>query len=186
MTEIKTAIFLADGFEMAEAVISIDVLRRAQILVDIISVNENNLVVTSNNNLLIKGEKLINEINFNDYQALILPGGRIGVDNLYQNELLKTELLKANEQKKIIAAICAAPEILGQLKIVDNKQVTSYPGCSKGLQNSFLTDEEVVIADNIITAKAVGGTFNFALTIVQQLLSSKVAKKVKEEMIYNK
>ncbi|WP_342261183.1 DJ-1/PfpI family protein [Spiroplasma endosymbiont of Notiophilus biguttatus] len=112
----KVAIFLATGYEMGEVIITIDLLRRANIIIDLVSI-ENDLKIKSSHNVFILCEKKINDTDLLSYKMLILPGGKIGVENLSKNELLKSMLvIFAKDSNKFIAAICAAPQILGQLK----------------------------------------------------------------------
>lgn len=182
MNNIKAAIFLATGYEMGEAIITIDILRRAKIDLDIVSIT-NELLVQSNYNVEIKAEKTIKEINFSNYKILILPGGSIGVENLNKNDLLKNKLVEfVHDQNKLVAAICAAPQILGQLKLLENKKITFYPGCDVGLDNAIKTNEPVVVSDNIITGKSIGCVFQFALKIVNILLGQESEKRVKQSL----
>lgn len=181
-SNIKVAIFLAPGYEMGEAIITIDILRRAKIIVDIVSINDN-FLVKSSHNVEIKCEKLISGINFSDYKALILPGGSNGVENLGKNQLLKNKIIEfVSDKNKVVAAICAAPQILGQLNLLVNKEVTFYPGCDNGLENAIKTNKSVVINNNIITGKSIGCAFQFALKIVSTLLDQEIANKVKESL----
>lgn len=182
MNSVKAAIFLATGYEMGEAIITIDILRRAKIDVDIVSITDE-LLIRSSHNVDIKAEKNIGKINFSDYKILILPGGSTGVDNLNKNEILKQKLVEfAKNKNKLVAAICAAPQILGQLKLLDNKKVTFYPGCDVGLENAIKTNELVIVSDNIITGKSVGCVFQFALQIVNILLGKESEEKVKQAL----
>ncbi|MDQ7982982.1 MAG: DJ-1/PfpI family protein [Spiroplasma sp.] len=182
MNKIKAAIFLAPGFQTSEAVITIDILRRANIPVDIVSLSPQ-LLVKSSLNMTINCEKEINKINFNDYKILILPGGTLGVANLNKNQLLKKHLVDfANDKNKFVAAICAAPQILGQLNLLNNKRVTFYPGCDKDLDLAIKTTQPVIVSDNIITGKSVGCAFQFALQIVTILLGQDSSNKVRQEL----
>lgn len=182
MNDIKVAIFLATGYEMGEAIITIDILRRAKINVDVVSVTAD-LLVQSSHNVEIKCDKKVNEINFDDYKMLILPGGSTGVENLNQVQVLKDQLVQfANDKNKLVAAICAAPQILGQLNLLDNKKVTFYPGCDQGLDQAIKTTEPVVVSDNIITGKSVGCAFQFALKLVSILLDQASAEQVKKAL----
>jgi len=182
VNNIKTAIFLASGYEMAEAIITIDILRRAEIDIDLVSISEE-LLVKSSHNVEIKCQKLIKEINFSEYKVLILPGGATGVENLNKNELLKSKLIEfASDKNKIVAAICAAPQILGQLNLLNNKKVTFYPGCDRGLDKAIKTSEPVVLCDNIITGKSVGCAFQFALQIVNVLLYEENVNLLKQTL----
>ncbi|MBE4704176.1 DJ-1 family glyoxalase III [Spiroplasma platyhelix] len=182
MSDIKAAIFLATGYEMGEAIITIDLLRRAKITVDLVSVTEE-LLVKSSHNVEIKCDKIIQTINFSDYKILILPGGSTGVENLNQVQLLKDKLVEfSNDENKLVAAICAAPQILGQLNLLDNKKVTFYPGCDQGLDKAIKTSEPVVVSGNIITGKSIGCAFQFALKIVSILLNKASADEVKQAL----
>lgn len=182
MNDVQAAIFLATGYEMGEAIITIDILRRAKIKVDLVSVSDE-LLVKSSHDVAIKCEKTIKEINFADYQILILPGGSTGVENLNQVQLLKDQLVAfASDPNKFIAAICAAPQILGQLNLLNNKKVTFYPGCEKGLDQAIKTTEPVVVSNNIITGKSIGCAFQFALKIVSLLLDQAHADQVKQAL----
>ena len=180
----KAAIFLAKGYEMGEAIIIIDILKRANITVDIVSINEH-LQVESSHNVTIVCEKTIKNLNFDNYKILILPGGSLGVKNLAKNQLLAKHLLEfAKSKTKKIAAICAAPQILGKLKILDNKKVTFYPGEEAGLENSIKTSDCVVVSDNIILGKSLGCIFPFTLTIVKELVGELVVETVKEKLVF--
>jgi len=181
--DFKVAIFLATGYEMGETIIIIDLLRRAKVTIDIVSV-EKALSVKSSHHVFINCEKNITKINFDDYKMLILPGGKLGVENLFKNELLKAKLVDfAKDNKKIIAAICAAPTILGQLRILNNKKITIYPGINQGLENSIIFNEKVVVDGNIITGKSIGCAFEFTLKIIEILLNKTVSDNVRMELM---
>lgn len=178
----KAAIFLAPGYEMGEAIITIDILRRAKITIDVVSISDN-LLVKSSHNLEIKCDKTISNLNFSDYKTLILPGGSVGVENLNQNDVLKNKLVEfSGDENKLVAAICAAPQILGQLKLLEKKKVSFYPGCTVGLENALQTDDPVSVSGNIITGKSIGCAFAFALKIVSVLLGQESADRVKQEL----
>lgn len=180
----KVAIFLATGYEMGEVVIIIDLLRRANIIIDLISI-ENDLKVKSSHNVFILCEKAIDNIDFLDYKMLILPGGKLGVENLNKNELLKSMLvLFAKDNSKFVAAICAAPQILGQLELVNNKKITHYPGTNLGLNQSINLDEKVVIDGNIITGKSIGTAFEFALKLIEILKDKTVSEQIKKQLVF--
>ncbi|UZQ30004.1 MAG: DJ-1/PfpI family protein [Spiroplasma phoeniceum] len=179
----KFALFLAKGFEEGEAIITTDVLRRGGIKLELISITKA-LEVVSSHDVTIKADKLIEDIKYEDYDGFILPGGRIGVDNLAKNEMLKDWLLKANNDQKTIAAVCAAPQILGHLGILDNKEATSYPGCIEGMEKVIYNDEMAAITDgHIITGASVGSTMNFALAIADRVLRAEKVIKLQNELV---
>lgn len=183
-SKIKVAIFLATGYEMGEVVVTIDLLRRANIIIDLISIDDD-LKVKSSHNVFILCEKKISDIDFFNYKMLILPGGKIGVENLNKNELLKSMLtIFARDNNKFIAAICAAPQILGQLKLVNNKKITHYPGSNVGLDKSINLDEKVVVDGNIITGRSIGAVFEFALKLIEILENKSISEQVKKQLVF--
>ena len=182
--KINVAIFLATGYEMGEAIITIDLLRRANITVDLVSV-ENSLQVKSSHNVIILCEKKINDINFLDYKMLVLPGGKIGVENLNKSNLLKSMLVAfAKDNSKFIAAICAAPQILGQLRLIDNKKITHYPEINVGTNKSINLHEKVVVDGNIITGKSIGSIFAFALKLIEILENKVISEQIRKQLVF--
>lgn len=180
----KVAIFLATGYEMGEVIIVIDLLRRANIVIDLISI-EDNLKVKSSHNVVILCEKTINDIDFLNYKMLILPGGKVGVENLNKNDLLKSMLVTfTKDNSRFIAAICAAPQILGQLKLINNKKITHYPGANVGLNESISLNQKVVVDGNIITGRSIAATFEFALTLIEILKNKKISEQIKKQLVF--
>lgn len=166
-------LFLDNGFEEIEAVTTIDLLRRAGIQLTTVSMT-GTLPVCGSHAITIKADKLFEDINFSDAEMLILPGGGIMLgehDNLC--ELLK----KHNEEQKMIAAICAAPSVLGKLGILEGKQATCYPGFEDTLGESYVGGL-VVESKNIITAKGPGLTADFAFCLIEKLCGQEVADEV--------
>ena len=103
----KVAVFIADGSEEVEAITPVDILRRAKVEVDVVSVMPEREIVASRN-VRITADKLLDEISFDDYDLLVLPGGVRGTNNLNACEELKKNLVRFNDQGNGIAAICAA------------------------------------------------------------------------------
>ncbi len=179
----KFALFLATGFEEGEAIITTDVLCRGGITLELVSIMKK-LEVVSAHNVTITADKLIEDVKYEDYDGFVLPGGRVGVDNLTKSEMLKDWLLKANSDQKTIAAVCAAPQILGHLGILDNKEATSYPGCTKGMEKAIYNDEMAAITDgHVITGASVGSTMNFALAIADRVLGPEKVMELHHELV---
>ena len=111
----KVAVFIADGSEEVEAITPVDLLRRAKVDVDVVSIMDS-LEITASRNVKITADKLIGDINFDEYDLLVLPGGVKGTNNLNACEVLKENLVKFNEHGKGIAAICAAPTVFADRK----------------------------------------------------------------------
>lgn len=180
----KIMLLLAEGFEEIEAVTCIDILRRAGIKVTITSIAD--LIVEGSHQLKIKADKKISEIR-SDYDAVILPGGMPGAENLANSNQVTTLLKQLNNQKKIIAAICAAPAlVLSPLGILENKNATCYPGMEKNFsKTTTYQNQQVVIDENIITSQGPATALQFSLKIIEQLLGEKTANKVSAAVLSN-
>jgi len=156
-------IILADGFEEAEAVITIDVLRRLNLDVCVASLNEN-LATNSSRNIKIIADKKLSECKNNKYKAVVLPGGMPGASNLKNSKDVIEIVQKANAEGAFVCAICAAPIVLSHASILDNVKFTAYPGFDEYFKTKPLTD--MVVRDkNIITGKGPGAAFDFAREI---------------------
>ena len=174
----KVLIIYADGFEDVEALATRDVLVRAKIDVIDAKINEDNEIVTSSHNLSIKGFKSLNNIDVNDFDAVILPGGSRGVNNLLKSDKVISLLKEFANKDKLVCAICAAPMVLNKAGLLKEKRFTCYPGCEIGLEGIY-TGEEVVVLDKIITARSMMYSIPFGLAIIEKLLG-----KEKREQIY--
>jgi 4-methyl-5(b-hydroxyethyl)-thiazole monophosphate biosynthesis len=172
-------IFLDNGFEEIEAITTIDILRRANIELTTISVTGQELVLGAHN-IPVKADRLFADQDFSDAKMLILPGG---ATNLIERQPLCELLVKHNNEAKLIAAICAAPSVLGRLGILQGKQATCYPGFEQYLGESHVGGL-VVESDNIITAKGPGLSSDFAFCIVEKLVGSDVADQVYDAAQY--
>ena len=166
-------IFLDNGFEEIEAITTIDLLRRANIALTTVSVTGQEWVMGAHN-IPVKADALIADIDFANAEMLILPGG---ATKLHECEALCELLVKHNEQEKLIAAICAAPSVLGRLGILKGKQATCYPGFEEYLGESYF-DGLVVESKNIITAKGPGLSADFAFCLIEKLAGNEIADQV--------
>lgn len=175
------AVHIAEGFEEIEAVTIIDILRRAEIKVLLISIT-NKLEVTGSHGIKIITDQLFGDVNYDLIDMIVLPGGMPGAANLNEHLGLREQILNFNESKKPLGAICAAPLVFGNLGILKSKKATCYPGFENQLHGAFVTGEDVVIAENIITGKGAGVAIEFALSIVEMLkgkaLATELAKKL--------
>ena len=172
-------IFLDNGFEEIEAITTIDLLRRANIALTTVSVTGVEMVLGAHN-ISVKADKNFQDVDFADAKMLILPGG---ATNLIERKPLCELLLKHNEQDQPIAAICAAPAVLGQLGILQGKQATCYPGFEHYLGESHVGGL-VVESKNVITAKGPGLSSDFAFCIIEKLAGSEIADQVYDAAQY--
>ena len=163
-------ILLAEGFEESEAVVPADLLKRLGVNVVFTSINDNKEVKGTHGFTLI-ADTTINNISADNFDVLMLPGGLSGTTNLRDNKDVITLIQNAHKEGKIISAICAAPIVLKDAGIVDNKRITGYPNCEQLSQKhkfSF-TGNDVEVDGKIITAKAMGKAHLFAFAIANAL-----------------
>lgn len=179
----KVSIFLADGFEEIEGLTVVDLLRRADIDITMVSIMDTKKI-TGAHDIVIEADELYKDMNFSNMDALVLPGGMPGSKYLGDHSEL-VELLKSfNEDNKLIAAICAAPSVLGVNGILQDKKATCYPGFEDKLEGATFIKEPVVKDQNIITSRGVGTAIDFALAIIESLKDKKAAKEIAESIIY--
>ncbi|VAW24807.1 DJ-1/YajL/PfpI superfamily, includes chaperone protein YajL (former ThiJ), parkinsonism-associated protein DJ-1, peptidases PfpI, Hsp31 [hydrothermal vent metagenome] len=178
----KVCVHLASGFEEIEAISIIDVLRRAGISVIIVSVT-GKLEVEGAHQVTVIADKLFEDVNYQDIDMLILPGGMPGSKNLDEHEGLKQQIVDFHTNNKPIGAICAAPMVLGHLGILENIEATCYPGFEVHLHGAIVTGEPVIQFNNIVTGKGAGVAIQFALKIVEMLVSKKTAERLAKKMI---
>ncbi len=178
----KIYILLAEGFEEVEAVTPADVLNRVGFDTILVSTTHN-LLVTGAHNIQIQCSCFIEEIILTDAIMLILPGGLPGVINLMANEKVKRTILEFCNSDKWIAAICAAPMIVGEMGLLKGKRATCYPGFEKHLLNAVVVDKVAVTDGKVITGKGIGAAMDFALEIVENLTNKEVVNELKKKML---
>lgn len=172
-------IFLDNGFEEIEAITTIDLLRRANIALTTVSVTGQEWVMGAHN-IAVKADALFDNVDFSDAEMLILPGG---ATKLHEYQPLCDLLVQHNKKNMPIAAICAAPSVLGRLGILQGKQATCYPGFESYLGESYM-DGLVVESKNIITAKGPGLSADFAFCLIEKLADSGIADQVYDAAQY--
>lgn len=178
----KVFVHFADGFEEIEALAPVDILRRAGCDVTIVSMNGKE-VVTSSRGVKIVADKLFEEMNYSLADMLVLPGGMPGSIHLDEHQGLGEKLIEAHKNGKWLAAICAAPLVLGHLGLLKGKNATCYPGNEQELIGATHTGASVVTDGNIITSKGAGVSVNFGLALVEVLEGAEKAQEVKMKMM---
>ena len=178
----KVLVVLANGFEDIEGVAPVDVLRRAG--VEVVVAGLDKAEIKSARGLQIIADKKL-EDNEEEFDAVILPGGAQGAENLAKSAVVRKLITRMNEKGKIIAAICASPAVvLAPAGILSCKKATCYPGEEKKFQiDTEFIDDEVVVDGNIITSKGPGTAILFGLKLTEILMGKDVADSVKEKMI---
>ena len=179
----SVGILFIDGFEEIEAVTIADVLRRANFTVDLIGVNSRQ--VMGSHQISIMTDELLQNILIEKYDAIVLPGGMPGSENLSENEEVINLLQHFNQQNKIIGAICAAPLALNSAGILVGRKITSHPSIAHQLYNSTYTNDTVSVDDNIVTGKGAGTALDFSLKLVAVLGYPNIAVNLAKNMCYS-
>lgn len=173
-------VFLADGFEETEALAPVDVMRRAKLDVNTVGVTGSE--VTGSHNITVKADILLSDVKLDDIDGVILPGGMPGTLNLEKSLGVINAVKYAYENEKIVAAICAAPSILGHLGYLENRKATCFPGFETELKGAEYTAAHTEADGNVITAKGAGCAVEFGHAIVSKALSKEKADKVIGDM----
>lgn len=174
-------LFLADGFEEIEALATVDILRRADLELETVGIASQ--AVRGSHGITVMADRFIEEIEpDNMLQAVILPGGMPGTLNLEKSKELQQILSYAYRHEKLIAAICAAPSILGHNGMLKGKTAICYDGFEVELTGATLSKKPVCRDQNIITAAGAGVALDFALEIVAALTNRQKANQIKEQM----
>jgi protein deglycase len=179
----KVCLHLADGFEEIEAISVVDVLRRAEFEVQTVSIMGRKEVVGAHQ-ITVIADDLFENVDYNKLDMIILPGGGQGTKNMSEHPGLTAEVNKYFATGKWIAAICAAPTILGKLGLLEGKVATCYPGCEVQLTGASTSSIATTIVDGkIITSRGPGTSLEFALKIVEMIKGLELANQLKKQMI---
>ena len=173
--------FLAEGFEEIEALTPVDVLRRCGKEVVTVGIGEE--IITGAHGISVCTD--ITEVDLvpnDEIEMIILPGGMPGTLNLEKNRSVQDTIDYCVKNDKYIAAICAAPSILGHKKLLDGKPATCFPGFEEQMGDAVMTGEKVVAADKIITAKGAGAALEFGLKLAEILCGKPRVEKLAASM----
>jgi 4-methyl-5(b-hydroxyethyl)-thiazole monophosphate biosynthesis len=163
---IKILVPLAQGLEEIEAITIIDILRRADI--DVTTVGLDALEIIGSHEIKIIADRLLNDIESEEYDGIVLPGGMPGTLHLRDNDKIISIIQQFHKDKKIIGAICAAPMVLEKAGILMDRKFTIHPGVISDISLTA-QNRQVVKYKNIITGQASGAATLFALKIVREL-----------------
>lgn len=184
-TDKKTAIFFADGCEEIEGLTVVDLLYRAGIPCTKVSIHEKPQV-TSSHEVTFCTDTTISELNFEEYDMLILPGGMPGTLNLGACKALTEQVTAFCKSGKQIAAICAAPSIFAELGLLNGIKATCNPTKDSVLieNGALLSHDTVVVSGNIITSRAMGTAVPFGLAIVAHYRGEEAAEALRKNILY--
>lgn len=181
----KVCIFFAEGYEEIEALTVVDLLRRAGIDTETVSVTEEK-TVTGSHGIPVIMDKLIGEVDFAGTDMIVLPGGMPGTKNLEDCRLLMEQVDAFCEAGKYVAAICAAPSILGHKGLLKGKRACCFPDFESHLEGAQVTQSSAEADGNIITSRGMGCAIDFGLTIVAAFLGQEKAEALGKQIIYLK
>ncbi|MBU5591134.1 DJ-1/PfpI family protein [Clostridium sp. MSJ-4] len=179
----KVLVFLAEGFEEIEALTVVDVLRRAEVTCDTCSLNDE--YIKGAHGIEVKADKNIMDEDLKTYDAVILPGGMPGAENLKNNTRVLETIKEFYANGKLVGAICAAPIALEEAGIIKGTKVTSYPSFREKLGNSIYKEEAVVEDVNILTSRGPYTALEFAYAILTKLGEEEKVDELKDSMLYN-
>lgn len=177
----KVNVYLADGFEEVEGLTVVDLLRRAGIETDMVSIMGRK-EITGARKIPVLADKLFEEQD--DPDVIVLPGGMPGTLHLKAHEGLADLIRKADKEGKLLAAICAAPTIYGEMGLLEGKNATCYPGMEDKLLGANWQEQPVVVDGNFVASRGVGTAIAFALTLVTILKDEETAKSLANSIVY--
>lgn len=173
-------VFLADGFEIIEALAPVDMMTRAGI--DVKTVGVTGEVVTSSCGVPVKTDMLVQDFDFYGVEAIVLPGGMPGTLNLENNAIVQNAIDNAVNTNTYVCAICAAPSILGHKGLLNEKEATCFPGFEEALEGAELSKKYVVTDGKFITARGAGVCIEFGLEIVKALKGKDEAERIRKSI----
>lgn len=178
-TDATVAIMLADGFEEVEALAVADVLYRAGVRADLISVTDARHV-TSSHGIRVVADLMLEDVDLSAYTLLFLPGGMPGTLGLKATPAIQAEVLRRADAGQPVAAICAAPSILAELGVLEGRHATANPAFVKAIAAGGATVHEnpVVVDEFIITSRGAGTALELGLEIVRYLLGDEAVDEV--------
>lgn len=180
----KTYILLAPGFEVTEALLPLDILRRARVEVRTVSIS-NEKTVTASNGTPVIADQLLNDSDLNDGDMLFLPGGMPGSLNLRDNQIVAEIIREYHNQRKWLVAVCAAPMVFGLLGILEGEKATCYPGFEKDLLGAEFVKKTCVRSGHIITGCGAGACYDLGREMAAALVGQDTADAVLRQMMYN-
>ena len=182
----KAIVFLADGFEECEGLITVDILRRAGVETIMASAMDG-LQIDSSRHIKVMADVMAADVDYDIVDLIVLPGGRLGTENLGANELVVAKC-KEFAADKHLAAICAAPSLLAALGLLEGKKATCYPGLEGQLLGAEWTGEDVNVAvdGKFITSRGLGTSIDFGLKLVEVLVSKEKAEDIAGKVVYKR
>lgn len=182
----KVLVYLATGFEESEAIVPVDMFRRAGYDVVLASIQDVREVVSSHN-VTIVADKLAEDVSLEEFDAVFLPGGMPGSINLSQSWLVNSKIIDMASKGRLVSAICAAPSVvLANAGLLEGRRATCYPGCGKYSKKDDFTSAGVEVDGNIITGKSAGYAFDLAIEVIRKLSGDDEAGKAASSVCFSR
>lgn len=179
----QAVMFFAEGFEEVEALMTVDLLRRGGVEVQLASITKE-MTVCGSHGIRVGMDTTLDELETDQMDAVLIPGGMPGTRNLEANEEVCQILKEADQAGKIVGAICAAPSVLGKCGILDGKRATCYPGFEEQLGGACFVDEMVVADGNVVTSRGLGTSMEFGFWLLELLVSREKAEEVRKSVVF--
>lgn len=179
----KIGIFMADGCEEIEGLTVVDIVRRAKLDITTISIMGRK-EITGSHKVTFLADALSGEVDYDELDGIVLPGGMPGTLNLGADETVNQVIRRFADEGKLVAAICAAPSVLGAAGILDGKNATCHPGFEEKLIGAKTFEDTVVVDGNVITSRGMGTAIDFALAIVKYFAEEETVEHVKQGLVY--
>lgn len=179
----KVCVFLADGFEEIEGLTVVDILRRAGVETETVSVMGRKQI-NGSHGIIVEADKVFEEADIAGADMLVLPGGMPGTLNLKAHEGLRKQILSFNSQGKYLAAICAAPTVLSELGLLKEKKACAYPSFEEELDCGEVLKVPTVTDGNITTGRGMGAAIPFALRLTAILCGDEKAEEIRKSVVY--
>lgn len=179
----KVCVILANGFEEIEGLTVVDLLRRADINVVTASISDS-LEIKGSHKIHVMADDYFKDINLNELDMLVLPGGGVGTENLAACDAVDAALKTMVQTGKEIAAICAAPSVPGDLGLLKGKKAACYPGFEPQLRGAEVVYDEVAVDKQVITSRGLGTAIPFALALIERLENKELAEEIAKAIIY--
>lgn len=179
----KIGIFFAEGFEEIEALTVVDVCRRCDIEIEMVSAYGESRVLGSHG-IEVGMDKKLEEVDFDSYDMLVLPGGGKGTEGLEACEPLMAKLDEFYKTGKYVAAICAAPTIFGHRGFLKGRRACCFPSLESHLEGAMVTAGPVEVDGHVITSKGMGTSIDFALAIAAVFCGKQAADEMAARIVY--
>lgn len=176
-------VFLATGFEECEALLVVDICRRAGLDLKTVSVTGEK-AVTSSHKVTVMADLLLQEVDFEELDMIVLPGGMPGTKNLEACGPLMEQVDAFYEKGKCISAICAAPSIFGHKGFLKGRNAASYPEFESHLEGAEVSRNSVEVSDHVTTSRGLGTAIDFGLAIVERYKGKEEAERIAKAIVY--